>query len=123
MLYSVSEPLATSFGSTPGRALLDAGPGAAYAGYTSFVQYRGSIPVMWHQESTQLTARPPIESEPGRPFIGILDLTPDSHYQRPILHARGETLRRPVGPIWRSDLYLESDQVSGDTTARIKAAI
>jgi hypothetical protein len=67
ILSSVSEPLATSFGSTPGRALLDSGPGAAYAGYTSFVQYRGSIPVMWHQESTQLTARPPIESESRRP--------------------------------------------------------
>lgn len=61
---SVSEPLSTSFGqhdsSRPEKLISDFSAG--YGGYTSFVQYRGSIPVMWHQESNQMTPRPPIES-------------------------------------------------------------
>jgi hypothetical protein len=55
---SVSEPLATPFGLPP----LCSSEFNGYGGYTSFVQYRGSIPVMWHQESNQMTPRPPIES-------------------------------------------------------------
>lgn len=54
----VSEPLATPFGSP-----IDASTGADYGGYTSFVQLRGSIPVMWHQISEKMTPKPPIESE------------------------------------------------------------
>jgi len=57
----VSEPLATAFGSNArgfGRE-----KGTEYGGYTSFVQHRGSIPVMWHQEVNQMTPRPPIESK------------------------------------------------------------
>ena len=60
---SVSEPLATSFGTSTAGDHGTSDLSAGYGGYTSFVQYRGSIPVMWHQESTQLTARPPIESK------------------------------------------------------------
>ncbi|EIW71658.1 hypothetical protein TREMEDRAFT_27142 [Tremella mesenterica DSM 1558] len=59
----VSEPLATGFGIEHGKANK-----AAYGGYTSFVQYRGSIPVMWHQESNQMTPRPPIEITIKDPF-------------------------------------------------------
>lgn len=36
---------------------------ADYGGYTSFVQLRGSIPVMWHQQTDKMTPKPPIESE------------------------------------------------------------
>ncbi|ORX37871.1 SacI homology domain-domain-containing protein [Kockovaella imperatae] len=61
----VSEPLATPFGA---KSPYTNGSVAGYGGYTSFVQYRGSIPVMWHQESTQLTARPPIEITIKDPF-------------------------------------------------------
>jgi len=61
LISSVSEPLATAFGSNArgfGRE-----KGTEYGGYTSFVQHRGSIPVMWHQEVNQMTPRPPIESK------------------------------------------------------------
>ncbi|WWC65713.1 uncharacterized protein I303_108335 [Kwoniella dejecticola CBS 10117] len=66
----VSEPLATSFGS---RTKADevhqmSDYAAGYGAYTSFVQYRGSIPVMWHQESNQMTPRPPIEITIKDPF-------------------------------------------------------
>lgn len=30
--------------------------------YTSYVQYRGSIPVLWVQETNSMTPKPPIES-------------------------------------------------------------
>jgi hypothetical protein len=63
LINRVSEPLATPFGSRTAKLQPMSEFGAGYGGYTSFVQYRGSIPVTWHQESTQLTARPPIESE------------------------------------------------------------
>ncbi|WVQ79290.1 hypothetical protein IAT38_001387 [Cryptococcus sp. DSM 104549] len=66
----VSEILATPFGRQydvdPDRPLSDYSVG--YGGYTSFVQYRGSIPVMWHQESNQMTPRPPIEITIKDPF-------------------------------------------------------
>ncbi|ORY34868.1 SacI homology domain-domain-containing protein [Naematelia encephala] len=60
----VSEPLATAFGAGSPKDNLTGG----YGGYTSFVQYRGSIPVMWHQESSQMTPRPPIEITIKDPF-------------------------------------------------------
>ncbi|OWZ44073.1 polyphosphoinositide phosphatase [Cryptococcus neoformans c45] len=66
----VSEPLSTSFGqhdsSRPEQLISDFSAGCG--GYTSFVQYRGSIPVMWHQESNQMTPRPPIEITIKDPF-------------------------------------------------------
>ncbi|WVQ75091.1 hypothetical protein IAR50_004700 [Cryptococcus sp. DSM 104548] len=66
----VSEPLSTAFGQTdpesPNVPISEFSSG--YGGYTSFVQYRGSIPVMWHQESNQMTPRPPIEITIKDPF-------------------------------------------------------
>ncbi|WWC73521.1 uncharacterized protein I206_107492 [Kwoniella pini CBS 10737] len=66
----VSEPLSTSFGSRTrlyeNHSASDLSAG--YGAYTSFVQYRGSIPVMWHQESNQMTPRPPIEITIKDPF-------------------------------------------------------
>ncbi|OCF46064.1 polyphosphoinositide phosphatase [Kwoniella heveanensis CBS 569] len=66
----VSEPLSTPFGrrnrADPSHPVSDFGAG--YGAYTSFVQYRGSIPVMWHQESNQMTPRPPIEITIKDPF-------------------------------------------------------
>ncbi|KAK4687115.1 phosphatidylinositol 3,5-bisphosphate 5-phosphatase, partial [Tremellales sp. Uapishka_1] len=65
--FHVSEPLATPFGMhSKSHPISDYGAG--YGGYTSFVQYRGSIPVMWHQESSQMTPRPPIEISVKDPF-------------------------------------------------------
>ncbi|WOO77582.1 Polyphosphoinositide phosphatase [Vanrija pseudolonga] len=59
----VSEPLATAFGyPTNPEATAD------YSGYTSFVQIRGSIPVMWHQTSDIKTPKPPIEITIKDPF-------------------------------------------------------
>lgn len=58
--HSVSEPLATPFGYP-----VNCEDGGDYGGYTSFVQLRGSIPVMWHQISEKMTPKPPIESKLG----------------------------------------------------------
>ncbi|BEI98809.1 hypothetical protein CcaverHIS631_0311080 [Cutaneotrichosporon cavernicola] len=52
----VSEPLATPFGYP-----VNCEDGPDYGGYTSFVQLRGSIPVMWHQVSEKMVPKPPIE--------------------------------------------------------------
>lgn len=51
----VSEPLVTSFhiGSSLGKS----------SNYTSYVQIRGSIPLHWTQDTTNMSPRPPIESE------------------------------------------------------------
>jgi hypothetical protein len=68
---SVSEPLATPFGVDSAQYPISQSL-AGYGDYTSFVQYRGSIPVMWHQESNQMTPRPPIESK----FIHRIELIP-----------------------------------------------
>lgn len=37
--------------------------------YTSFVQHRGSIPLFWTQEASNLTAKPPIEITVRDPFL------------------------------------------------------
>jgi hypothetical protein len=68
LMTSVSEPLATPFGAKSSNLHLAADFAAGYGGYTSFVQYRGSIPVMWQQESSQMTPRPPIEITIRDPF-------------------------------------------------------
>jgi hypothetical protein len=85
----VSEPLATAFGSNArgfGRE-----KGTEYGGYTSFVQHRGSIPVMWHQEVNQMTPRPPIESKlpPSRMVLELMGSTRN----RSILLPSGQTFR------------------------------
>jgi hypothetical protein len=86
---SVSEPLATAFGS---NARAFAGDyGTEYGGYTSFVQHRGSIPVMWHQEVNQMTPRPPIESQSLAVQCGSELI--DSTRNRPVLLTSGQALR------------------------------
>ena len=78
---SVSEPLATAFGSNTrsfGRNATE------YGGYTSFVQHRGSIPVMWHQEVNQMTPRPPIESKLARSHVMAQEL---NHQYRSSTHS------------------------------------
>ncbi len=56
----VSEPLTTGFrpASHGAQELGD------YHNYTSYVQIRGSIPLLWTQDNTNLSPKPPIESEP-----------------------------------------------------------
>ncbi|THG95141.1 hypothetical protein EW026_g6457 [Hermanssonia centrifuga] len=59
----VSETLTTSFyypaspASNPGGK-----PRRPSPNYTSYVQYRGSIPIYWTQETTSMVPRPPIET-------------------------------------------------------------
>ncbi|KAI0030726.1 SacI homology domain-containing protein [Vararia minispora EC-137] len=61
----VSEALTTPF-SYPGRySSLERRPNPRY---TSYVQYRGSIPVYWTQELNNMTPRPPIEISVVDPF-------------------------------------------------------
>ncbi|WVN86922.1 uncharacterized protein L203_102097 [Cryptococcus depauperatus CBS 7841] len=65
----VAEALTTAFRHHENLSHQASGFNSAYGGYTSFVQYRGSIPVMWHQESNQMTPRPPIEITIKDPFF------------------------------------------------------
>lgn len=79
----VCEPVTAGFSSTgQDDAALD------YGGYTSFIQHRGSIPVMWHQETSQMTPRPPIEVTIRDPFFA------------PAAKHFNDLLRRYGAPIW-----------------------
>lgn len=66
----VSEPLTTGFTNAPAAPLQARG----YANYTAFVQIRGSIPLTWVQDNTNLSPRPPIESKVGY-RVEILEVT------------------------------------------------
>ncbi|SCW03809.1 LAFE_0G18690g1_1 [Lachancea fermentati] len=50
--------------------------------YTSFVQHRGSIPLFWSQEASNLTAKPPIEINVVDPFFSSAALHFDRLFQR-----------------------------------------
>ncbi|CCE66312.1 hypothetical protein TPHA_0P01540 [Tetrapisispora phaffii CBS 4417] len=50
--------------------------------YTSFVQHRGSIPLYWTQDSSNLTAKPPIEVNLVDPYYLPAALHFDKLYQR-----------------------------------------
>lgn len=50
--------------------------------YTSFVQHRGSIPLYWTQEASNLTAKPPIEITVRDPFFAAAAIHFDNLFQR-----------------------------------------
>lgn len=50
--------------------------------YTSFVQHRGSIPLYWIQEASNLTAKPPIKINVVDPFFSPAALHFDRLFQR-----------------------------------------
>ncbi|KAM3162296.1 Polyphosphoinositide phosphatase [Lachancea thermotolerans] len=50
--------------------------------YTSFVQHRGSIPLYWSQEASNLTAKPPIQINVVDPFFSAAALHFDRLFQR-----------------------------------------
>lgn len=50
--------------------------------YTSFVQHRGSIPLYWIQEASNLTAKPPIEINVVDPYFSPAALHFDRLFQR-----------------------------------------
>ncbi|UCS19499.1 uncharacterized protein HLK63_D02629 [Nakaseomyces glabratus] len=50
--------------------------------YTSFVQHRGSIPLFWTQEASNLTAKPPIEITVRDPFFSAAAIHFDNLFQR-----------------------------------------
>lgn len=85
----VSEPLVTSFhiGSSLGT----------HSKYTSYVQIRGSIPLHWTQDTTNMSPRPPIESEYCHHAHSRHWLTSFAHSQRcgPLLRSRCKALQRP----------------------------
>lgn len=56
------------------------------------MQHRGSIPVMWHQESNQMTPRPPIESELARSLHLPRAYDCGSNVERPFLLAGSAAL-------------------------------
>ncbi|SCU84206.1 LADA_0D00452g1_1 [Lachancea dasiensis] len=50
--------------------------------YTSFVQHRGSIPLCWSQEVSNLTAKPPIQVNVKDPFFSSAAIHFDRLFQR-----------------------------------------
>jgi len=65
----VSEALTTPFYCPQRRYSDDEGPRRPNPRYTSYVQYRGSIPIYWAQEQNNMTPRPPIEISVVDPFF------------------------------------------------------
>lgn len=65
----VSEALTTPFYYPQQRYSNDEGPRRLNPRYTSYVQYRGSIPIYWMQEQNNMTPRPPIEISVVDPFF------------------------------------------------------
>lgn len=71
----VADMLLTGFHS-PGNGYFDSDR------YTSFVQHRGSIPLYWTQEASNLTAKPPIQITAVDPFFSSAGLHFDMLFQR-----------------------------------------
>ncbi|KAL2709167.1 Polyphosphoinositide phosphatase [Kluyveromyces marxianus] len=71
----VADMSLTSFHS-PGRGFFDSDK------YTSFVQHRGSIPLFWSQEVSNLTAKPPISINIKDPFYSAAAKHFDKLFQR-----------------------------------------
>ncbi|CDO94190.1 unnamed protein product [Kluyveromyces dobzhanskii CBS 2104] len=71
----VADMSLTSFHS-PGRGFFDSDK------YTSFVQHRGSIPLFWSQEVSNLTAKPPISINVTDPFYSAAAKHFDKLFQR-----------------------------------------
>lgn len=71
----VTDMLLTGFHS-PGNGFFDSDR------YTSFVQHRGSIPLYWTQEASNLTAKPPIQITAVDPFFSSAALHFDMLFQR-----------------------------------------
>ncbi|KAH8980934.1 polyphosphoinositide phosphatase [Lactarius hatsudake] len=65
----VSEALTTPFYYPQPRYSSDEAPRRPNPRYTSYVQYRGSIPIYWMQEQNNMTPRPPIEISVVDPFF------------------------------------------------------
>ncbi|OJA07738.1 hypothetical protein AZE42_08440 [Rhizopogon vesiculosus] len=65
----VSEALTTPFYFPPVRPSVGERQRRPSPHYTSYVQYRGSIPIYWTQETTSMTPRPPIEISVVDPFF------------------------------------------------------
>lgn len=71
----VADMSLTSFHS-PARGFFDSDK------YTSFVQHRGSIPLFWSQEASNLTAKPPISINITDPFYSAAAKHFDKLFQR-----------------------------------------
>lgn len=71
----VSDMILTPF-HNPGKGYFDSDR------YTSFVQHRGSIPLFWTQEASNLTAKPPIEINVVDPYFSPAASHFDKLFQR-----------------------------------------
>lgn len=71
----VADMILTSF-HRPGNGYYDSDR------YTSFVQHRGSIPLYWTQEASNLTAKPPIQINSVDPYFSSAALHFDMLFQR-----------------------------------------
>ncbi|CEG84681.1 Putative Polyphosphoinositide phosphatase Fig4 [Rhizopus microsporus] len=50
--------------------------------YTSYVQHRGSIPLIWSQDTTNMSPKPPIELNVVDPFFSAAALHFENLFQR-----------------------------------------
>ncbi|EIW76771.1 hypothetical protein CONPUDRAFT_63271 [Coniophora puteana RWD-64-598 SS2] len=79
----VSEALTTPFYFPKNRSVLgDPQPRRPNPYYTSYVQYRGSIPIFWTQEANNMNPRPPIEISVVDPFYVAASLHFDDLFKR-----------------------------------------
>ncbi|KIJ30197.1 hypothetical protein M422DRAFT_784087 [Sphaerobolus stellatus SS14] len=76
----VFEALTTPFSSPPRRTA--DGLRCPNPHYTSYVQYRGSIPVYWTQDTTNMNPKPPIEITVVDPFYTAASLHFDDLFKR-----------------------------------------
>lgn len=72
--------------------------------YTSYVQYRGSIPVYWTQETTSMNPRPPIESQSSLGSPGLMQGLIESQSMSSI---RSTLLRRDISIIYSNSMVLQ----------------
>ncbi|KZS95396.1 hypothetical protein SISNIDRAFT_408696 [Sistotremastrum niveocremeum HHB9708] len=79
----VSEALTTSFYSpSPREKSGQPGDRCANPHYTSYVQYRGSIPIFWSQDTTNMNPKPPLKITVRDPFFTPASMHFDNLFQR-----------------------------------------
>lgn len=78
---------------------------------------------MWHQESNQMTPRPPIESASSPSSVLHLAQRVTSNDKRPILHSRCPPFRRSPRQVRRPDIHTQPDQIARNGSEGKQAVI
>lgn len=83
--------------------------------YTSYVQHRGSIPLIWSQDTTNMSPKPPIECKRSLVFFSLASqlkafLCFCSECGGSILLGSSTSFRESLQEIWNSLYCTESNQ-------------